>query len=362
MLFVSGVALACLFVMVALGAMLFAQKTRSHMGAMPATSAELNVEGTMPQLDGAVAWLNSEPLNPTSLRGKVVLVEFWTYTCINWRRQFPYVRAWAEKYKDKGVVVIGVHTPEFVFERDIANVRREAKEIKVDFPIAVDSDYAIWQAFNNEYWPALYFVDAQGRIRHHQFGEGDYEQSEKVIKQLLVEAGATGVDDRLVSANGQGPEAPADWNDLRSPENYTGYRQAANFSSAGGAVRDQPHTYAVPTSLSLNHWGLAGDWTVTPDRTVLNNGTGHLTYRFHARDVHLVMGPSASGKPVRFRVSIAGQAPGAAHGTDIDAQGNGTVSAPRMYQLIRQSKPIADRDIEIEFLDAGAQAFCFTFG
>jgi thiol-disulfide isomerase/thioredoxin len=322
----------------------------------------LAVEGNMPPLDGATAWINSQPLRPADLRGKVVLIEFWTYTCINWRRQFPYVRAWADKYRDKGLVVVGVHSPEFVFEKNLDNVRRMTKEIGVPFAVAVDSDHAIWRAFDNEYWPALYFVDAQGRIRHHQFGEGDYEQSEMVIKELLAEAGASGVDNGLVSVTGAGPEAAADWNDLMSPENYVGYEQTENFASSGGLLRDKPHAYATPAHLSLNQWALSGDWTIKKDRALPNNAAGLLTYRFHARDLNLVMGPSTPGKPVRFRILIDGHAPGVAHGNDVDEQGYGTLSEPRMYQLIRQSKPIGDRDFTINFLDPGAEAFCFTFG
>lgn len=342
--------------------------SRPVISAVLASSAQapgtsrLAVEGNMPPLDGAVQWINSQPLKAADLRGKVVLIEFWTYTCINWRRQLPYVRAWADKYKDKGLLVIGVHTPEFAFEKDIDNVRRETKEIRVPFPVAVDTNYAIWQAFGNEYWPALYFVDTQGRIRHHQFGEGDYEQSETVIKQLLAEAGASGIDDKLVAVTGEGPEAAADWDDLMSGENYVGYGQTENFAAPGGPVRDKPHAYITPTRLSLNQWALSGDWTIRKDATHLNDATGKLTYRFHARDLHLVMGPSVPGKRLRFRVLIDGHPPGAAHGTDVDEQGYGTLSEQRMYQLIRQTIPISDREFTINFLDAGAEAFCFTFG
>ena len=327
-----------------------------------ARTTRLAAEGNMPILDGATAWINSQPLKAADLRGKVVLIEFWTYTCINWRRQFPYVRAWADKNKDKGLVVIGVHSPEFAFEKNIDNVRQAIREIRVPFPVAVDSDYSVWQAFNNEYWPALYFVDSQGRIRHHQFGEGDYEQSEAVIKQLLAEAGATGIGDGLVPITGEGPEAAADLEDLRSEENYVGYERTENFASSGGLVRDNPHIYAVPAHLLLNHWALSGAWTTQKDRTRSNDARGQLTYRFHARDLHLVVGPAAPEKPVRFRVLIDGHAPGAAHGADVDEQGYGTISEQRMYQLIRQPKPIADRTFTISFLDPGAEAFCFTFG
>lgn len=327
-----------------------------------ANTSSLAVEGNMPPLDGAIGWINSDPLKAADLRGKVVLIEFWTYTCVNWRRQVPYVRAWAEKYKDSGLVVIGVHSPEFMFEKNIDNVRRAASEIAVQYPVAVDSNHAVWRAFNNEYWPALYFVDTQGRIRHHQFGEGDYEQSERVIKQLLAEAGASGIVAGLVSVTGEGPEAAADWDDLRSPENYTGYGKSEGFASPGGLVREKLHAYANPAHLSLNQWALSGGWTIREDASQHNDATGQLTYRFHARDVNLIMGPSVPGKHVRFRVLIDGRAPGSAHGIDIDEQGNGTMSEPRMYQLIRQSKPIVDRDFTINFVDSGAEAFCFTFG
>ena len=330
--------------------------------AQTASTTRLAVEGNMPPLDGATAWINSPPLKAVELRGKVVLIEFWTYTCINWRRQLPYVRAWADKYRDKGLVVIGVHSPEFAFERNTDNVRRATKEIPVQYPVAVDSDHAIWRAFDNEYWPALYFVDARGRIRHHQFGEGDYEQSETVIKQLLAEAGVSELDGGLVSVTGEGPEAAADLDDLRSPENYVGYEQTEGFASPGGPVRDKPHAYATPADLSLNQWALSGDWTITKHATQPSDASGQLTYRFHARDLNLVMGPSVAGKPVRFRVLIDGHVPGVAHGADVDEQGYGTMSEQRMYQLIRQPKPIGDRDFTINFLDPGAEAFCFTFG
>jgi thiol-disulfide isomerase/thioredoxin len=329
----------------------------------PASAAvQLPVEGEMASLGGATGWLNSPPLMTAGLRGKVVLVDFWTYTCINWLRTEPYVRAWAEKYKNQGLVVIGVHTPEFAFEHDVNNVTRAAKEMKVDYPIAIDSDYAIWNAFNNEYWPALYFVDAQGRIRHHQFGEGGYEQSERVIQQLLAEAGASGVSRELVAVDGRGAEAAADWNNLESRENYVGFERTEGFSSPGRAVVGKPHVYAVPARLKLNDWALSGDWTVEKPLIALNKPNGRIAYRFHARDVHLVMGPAAPGAAVRFRVLIDGQPPGAAHGVDVDEQGNGTVTEQRLHQLIRQQEPIADRLFEIEFLDSGVEAFAFTFG
>ena len=323
---------------------------------------QLPIEGELPSLGGATAWLNSPPLSAAELRGKVVLVDFWTYTCINWLRTLPYVRAWAEKYKEHGVVVIGVHTPEFSIEHDLDNVRRAARDMRVTYPIAIDNDYAIWDAFDNHYWPALYLVDAQGRLRAHQFGEGAYEQSEMMIQQLLAEAGIGGLDDELVSVDGQGAEAAADWDSLRSAENYVGYERTENFASPGGAVLDTPHVYAVPARLMLNQWALEGDWTIGEQATVLNTANGRIAYRFHARDLHLVMGPAARGTSVRFRVFLDGQAPGAAHGSDVDDQGNGMVTDPRLYQLIRQPGPIADRQFEIEFLDAGVEAFAFTFG
>jgi thiol-disulfide isomerase/thioredoxin len=328
-----------------------------HPAAVP-----LPIEGELPSFSGATAWLNSPPLSAVDLRGNVVLIDFWTYTCINWLRTLPYVRAWAEKYKDHGVVVIGVHTPEFPFEHDLENVRRAAKDMRVSYPIAIDNDYAIWDAFNNQYWPALYLVDAQGRIRSHQFGEGAYEQSEMIIQQLLAEAGIGGLAHDLVAVDAQGAEAAADWRDLRSPENYLGDARTENFASPGGAVVDRRHVYTAPERLRLNEWALSGEWTVGKQAIALNAANGRITYRFHARDLNLVMGPKARGMSVRFRVFLDGQAPGAAHGIDVDEQGNGTVTDQRLYQLIRQPKPIADRQFEIEFLNSGVEAFAFTFG
>jgi thiol-disulfide isomerase/thioredoxin len=319
-------------------------------------------QSELASLERANAWVNSPPLSASALRGKVVLIDFWTYTCINWLRTLPYVRAWAEKYRDQGLVVIGVHAPEFAFEKNLDNVRRAAKDLRVDFPIAVDSEHLIWRAFRNQYWPALYFVDAQGRVRHHQFGEGSYEQSEMIIQQLLAEAGNGEVDREPVPVNGQGLEAGADWRSLKSAENYVGYARTENFASPGGAFLDKPRTYALPARLRLNEWALSGDWTVTNQATVLNKPNGGIAYRFHARDLHLVMGPAAPGTSVRFRVLIDGQPPGAAHGLDVDQQGNGAVTEQRLYQLIRQPKPIVDRQFEIEFLDPGVEAFSFTFG
>jgi thiol-disulfide isomerase/thioredoxin len=328
-----------------------------HPAAVP-----LPFEGELPSLSGATAWLNSPPLSAAGLRGKVVLIDFWTYTCINWLRTLPYVRAWAEKYQEHGVVAIGVHSPEFAFEHDLENVRQAAKNMRVSYPIAIDNDYAIWRAFNNHYWPALYLVDAQGRIRYHHFGEGAYEQSEMILQQLLAEAGIGGIAHELVSVDAQGAEAAADWGDLRSPENDVGDARTEHFASPGGAVVDRRHVYTAPERFSLNHWALAGEWTVGEQAIALHTANGRIAYRFHARDLHLVMGPAARGTSVRFRVFIDGQAPGAAHGSDVDEQGNGTVTDQRLYQLIRQPGPIADRHFEIEFLDAGVEAFAFTFG
>lgn len=325
-------------------------------------SVRLPIEGTLPSLGQATTWLNSQPLRAADLHGRVVLIDFWTYTCINWLRTLPHVRAWAEKYRDQGLIVIGVHTPEFSFEKDLENVRRAAKEQKVDYPIAIDSDYALWNAFNNRYWPALYFIDAQGRIRHHQFGEGDYEKSEAIIQQLLTEAGQTDFDPALVSVDARGAEAAADWSSLKSPETYVGYGRSDSFTSPGEALFERPRVYAAPARFRLNEWALAGDWTMKRESTALNSANGRISYRFHARDLHLIMGPAVQGAPVRFRVLIDGQPPGASHGVDVDDQGRGTVAEPRMYQLIRQAAPIEDRQFEIEFLGPGVEVFAFTFG
>jgi thiol-disulfide isomerase/thioredoxin len=325
-------------------------------------AVDLPVEGQLPSLSGATGWLNSPPLTAAELRGRVVLVNFWTYTCINWLRQLPYVRAWAEKYQGDGLVVLGVHTPEFDVERDLDNVRRAVKDLRVDYPVVIDNDYVIWDAFGNRYWPALYFVDAQGRIRHDRFGEGDYEQSEAVIQRLLTEAGSGGIGHELVSVDAGGVEAAADWDSLWSPENYLGYQRTENFASSNGAVLDTPHGYAAPARLALNQWALAGNWTVGRQAIVLNQAGGRIACRFHARDLHMVMAPLAPGTSVRFRVGLDGQPPGAAHGTDLDDQGNGTLTDPRLYQLVRQPGPVSERTFEITFLDPGVQAYAFTFG
>ncbi len=319
-------------------------------------------QAELASLDRANGWLNSPPLTAGSLRGKVVLVNIWTLTCINWLRQLPYVRAWAEKYKDHGLVVIGVHSPEFAFEKNVDNVRLAVKTRMINYPVAIDSDFGIWRGFDNNYWPALYFIDAQGRLRHSVFGEGQYEQSEMVIQRLLAEAGNAGVGDELVSVDAGGAELAADWGSLKSPENYLGNDRTENFASSGGAPINEPHLFTVPAKLRLNEWALSGEWTVTKAAVALTKPNGRIAYRFHARDLHLVMGPSATGGSVRFRVLIDGQAPGAAHGADIDEQGNGIATEQRLYQLIRQTKPIADRLFEIEFLDPGVEAFSFTFG
>lgn len=324
--------------------------------------AQLPDEGELPSFGGATGWLNSQPPAPGSLGGKVVLVQFCTYTCINWLRTLPYVRAWAEKYAGRGLAVVGVHTPEFEFEKDGDNVRRALKEMRVVYPVAVDNDYVVWRAFSNQYWPALYFADARGRLRHHHFGEGDYERSERVIQQLLAGAGADGAGDELVSVDARGVEAAADWASLKSPENYVGYGRTENFASPGGAAPDERRVYAAPAGLGLNQWALSGDWTVGKQAATLNKAGGRIACRFQARDLHLVMGPAARGASVRFRVTLDGQPAGAGRGDDVDEQGGGTLTEQRLYQLIRQPKPITDRRFEIEFLDPGAEAFAFTFG
>jgi thiol-disulfide isomerase/thioredoxin len=327
-----------------------------------AAPAPLSAEGHLPGFDGATGWLNSPPLTPAGLLGQVVLVDFWTYTCINWLRTLGYVRGWAEKYADHGLVVIGVHTPEFPFERDAENVRQAARDMNVEYPVALDSDYAIWDAFSNRYWPAVYIADAEGRIRHHQFGEGQYVECEMVIQQLLREAGSEGIGDDLVAVAADGFEAQADWKNLRSPETYLGYEQAQNLASPGGAELDEPRTYVAPDSLKLNHWALSGDWTIERGASVLNRADGRIAFRFHARDVHLVMGPRARNTSVPFRVLVDGEPPGAAHGLDVDEPGHGTLSQQRLYQLIREPRSIADRTLEITFLAPGVEAYVFTFG
>lgn len=320
-------------------------------------------ERTMPSLEGATGWINSAPLDADALRGKVVLVDFWTYTCINWMRTAPYVRTWAEKYKDAGLVVIGVHSPEFAFEQDPERVRRFTAAMDLRFPVAIDSQHAIWRAFRNQYWPALYIVDAQGKIRHRQFGETDYDKAEAVLQALLKEAGARDLDTAIAPVVGRGPEAAADWANLKSPETYTGYSRTERFASPGGIVPSGQHDYTAPSRLRDNQWALVGNWTIRQEAARSNMGSARVLYRFHARDVHLVMGSSMDdGQPVRIRVRIDGKPPGPSHGSDIDADGVGIVSEYRMYQLIRQPAPIEDREIEILFFDRGVELFAFTFG
>ncbi|MGE8261078.1 MAG: cytochrome c biogenesis protein DipZ, partial [Stenotrophomonas sp.] len=324
------------------------------MSTAGAPGQPLPVEGTLPSLAGATGWLNSPPLDAQALRGKVVLVDFWTYSCINCLRAMPYVREWAERYRDHGLVVIGVHAPEFAFERNLANVQRAVKDLKVTYPVAIDNDFAIWRGFNNRYWPAHYFIDAQGRIRAHHFGEGNYAQSEQIIRQLLREAGNTlPGDDAPVAMTLDGVARQADMDNLKSPETYLGHARAENFASPGGQRQDQPADYTVPATLQHNQWALAGRWTVGNEDARLETHGGRVAFRFHARDLHLVLAPGEDGKPVRFRVRIDGQAPGAAAGGDISADGDGRVDENRLYQLIRQSGAVQERTFEIEFLDPG---------
>jgi thiol-disulfide isomerase/thioredoxin len=343
-----------------------ATESAAAMGMLPVQHrssglTRLPVEGKMPPLAGATGWLNAPRLDNTELRGKVVLVGFWTYTCINWLRSSPYVRAWNETYREQGLVVIGVHTPEFSFEKNIANVRQAVKDNGIDYPVAIDSDYAIWNAFKNGYWPALYFIDRQGAIRHHQFGEGNYAQSEMVLQQLLREGtNRSGSNHAAAIVRARDIELAADWDNLESPETYLGDEHGTNFVSPGGAVANQARFYTLPSRLAINQWALAGNWTVGTEAIVLNRAGGRIACRFHARDLHLVMG--TEGKPVPFRVRLNGQPPGAAHGIDINAAGQGTVAGQRLYQLLRQPGRVTDQHFDIEFLDVGAQAFVFTFG
>jgi cytochrome c biogenesis protein CcdA/thiol-disulfide isomerase/thioredoxin len=324
-------------------------------------SEELPSEGPLPSLSGATEWLNSKPLTAEDLKGKVVLVDFWTYSCINCLRSIPYVRAWAEKYRDHGLVVIGVHAPEFAFERNVDNVKKAIAALKVAYPVAIDNEYMVWRAFENEYWPAHYFIDAKGVIRHHHFGEGDYDESERVLQKLLAEAGDSNVPADIVAVNASGAEAASVKADVGSPETYIGYNRIDHFVSPGGMVQDESHVYAAG-SPQLNEWSLAGNWTIGNERALLNEKDGSIVYRFHARDLHLVLGPTADGSPVRFRVTIDGAAPGAAHGADVDSDGQGVVTAQRLYQLVRDPGAIVDHTFEIRFLDPGVQAYAFTFG
>jgi thiol-disulfide isomerase/thioredoxin len=309
----------------------------------------------MSSLAGVTGWLNSEPLGPGELRGRVVLVNFWTLTCINWLRQEPYVRAWSQAYRDDGLVVIGVHTPEFSFEHEIDRVRQATKERAIDYPVAVDNDYEIWSAFGNHYWPALYFVDADGVIRDHHFGEGRYEQSERVIQRLLDIGRA------LVSVEGLGVEAEADWDHLRTPETYLGYERSERFASPGGAGFEERRAYELPERLRLNHWALAGEWTIGREKVVLEQAGGSIAFRFHARDAHLVLSPGAR-EPIPFRLLLDGEAPGPSHGVDVDEDGNGLLRDGRLYQLVREHDGVRERTLKITFLEPGAEAYVFTFG
>ena len=322
----------------------------------------VTVMDELSSLSKATAWINSPALSAASLKGKVVLVQFCTFTCINWLRTLPYTRAWAQAYRSSGLVTIGVHTPEFEFEHDLSNVRRAIAAMKVDYPIAVDNEYAIWGGFNNQYWPALYLLDGSGRVRHHQFGEGGYAESEKMIQQILTESGAHDVPRQPTPVEGRGIEAPADWNDLRSAENYVGSERTEGFASPGGIVSGSRRHYSVPRELRLNQWALEGDWTIEKGFIALNQPNGRLQYCFHGRDLHLVMGPRTGARAVRFRVSLDGQPVAQAHGGDVDEQGNGVATEQRLYQLVRQPKPIGDRVFQIEYLDPGVEAFSFTFG
>ncbi|MBK0028181.1 redoxin family protein [Stenotrophomonas sp. S48] len=330
-----------------------------------AADAPLPMEGTLPALTGATGWLNSPPLDREQLRGKVVLIDFWTYSCINCLRAMPYVHEWERRYRDHGLVVIGVHTPEFAFERDPRNVMKAVQQLKVEYPVALDNQYAIWRAFNNNYWPAHYFVDAQGNIRAHQFGEGNYAHSEQVIRRLLTEAGQTDLPAPAdpAAADLQGVAAQADMGNLRSPETYLGHARAEQFASPGGQRDDTPFDYTLPAALQLNQWGLAGRWTVSDEAAQLQQSGGRIGFQFHARDLHLVLAPGADGRPVRFRVLLDGRPlPAADAGTDVRADGSGVVDEHRLYQLVRQRGAVAPHRFEIEFLDAGVQAYAFTFG
>jgi thiol-disulfide isomerase/thioredoxin len=319
-------------------------------------------EASLPSLNGALEWFNSKPLTPQSLRGNVVVIDFWTYTCVNWSRTLPYVRAWYEKYRADGLVVIGVHTPEFSFEKNLSNIREAIHAMHIDYPVAVDSEYAIWNAFHNQYWPALYIVDADGTIRYHHFGEGAYAESEQVIQRLLVEAGHRDVSSQLVSVHPSGLELSADLATLDSAETYAGYARTENFASPGGIVPDRNHSYAFPAELSLNSWALSGSWTMGNEFALLDGAGGKVAFRFHARDVNLIMSPHVRETSIPFRVLLDGRPPGAAHGDDVNADGVGIVKRQGTYQLIRQRQPIDDRTFEIEFLSPHAEVFDFTFG
>jgi len=323
--------------------------------------AALPVEEFSPSLDGAQEWLNSPPLSVEALKGKVVLVDFWTYSCINCLRSIPYIRAWAEKYRDHGLVVIGVHAPEFAFERNVDNVKNAIATLKIGYPVAIDNEYKIWRSFDNEYWPAHYFIDGNGKVRHHHFGEGEYAESERIIQKMLTDAGTKDVPDGIVAVNASGAEAAADKADVNSPETYIGYDRSEHFVSPGDVVQDESHVYAAGEP-QLNEWSLTGKWTIGEERAQLDEKDGSIVYRFHARDLHLVLGPSTPGNNVRYRITIDGKPPGDAHGMDTDADGNGVVTTQRLYQLVRSPGAVADHTFEIRFLDPGVQAYAFTFG
>jgi thiol-disulfide isomerase/thioredoxin len=342
--------------LIAFAGLIFGLCAAAHAGSDP------NPSGPLPVLLGARQWLNTQPLRSEELRGKVVLVNFWTYSCINSLRALPYVREWAMKYRDRGLVVVGVQTPEFAFEKDIANVSKALDSLGVNYPVAIDNDLGIWRAFNNEGWPAFYFIGADGRVKHHVLGEGGYDDSERLIQRMLSEADGAPVTSPIVAIDGTGPQAAADENDARSDETYIGYAQAANFASPGGAHEDAPSLYRAVSALRLNRWSLAGVWTVGSEFAALSQAPGRIAYRFHSRDLHLVLAAPSPDRPVRFRITIDGAPPGADHGVDVDADGSGSVQEDRMYQLVRQTRPVADRTFEIEFLDAGVRAYVFTFG
>ena len=309
----------------------------------------------MPSLDGATGWLNSEPLGPAELRGHVVVVNFWTFTCINWLRTEPYVRVWSQVYRDDGLIVIGVHTPEFSLEHDLDLVRQATQERGIDYPVVLDNDYRIWSAFDNHYWPALYFVDTDGIIRDQHFGEGRYEGSERVIQRLL------GIERALVAVEGMGVEAEADWKHLQTPETYVGYARSEHFASPGGTAFDERRAYELPAHVPLNHWALGGEWTIGREKAALDRAGGSIAYRFHARDAHLVLSPGAH-EAIPFRVFLDGEAPGSSHGVDVDKDGNGVLRDSRLYQLVREQDAVGDRTLEITFLEPGAEAYVFTFG
>ena len=348
------------------GAMMMAAAEKpAEGGAMMSAqgaSGPSKTEGPLPNLDGATGWLNSKPLTPESLRGKVVVVDFWAYSCINCLRAMPYVNAWYRHYKDSGLVVLGVHSPEFAFEKDIENVRAAVRKFDIQYPVALDNGLVIWKAFNNKFWPAHYFVDARGQIRGHHFGEGKYARSEREIRRLLTEAGAKNLPDPLDEAAGVGVAAPADTASVASPETYVGYARAENFVSPGAFARDAKKSYAIPKSLTLNQWALGGPWQVAREHARLDGAPGRIAFRFKARDLHLVLGPATAGKPVRFRVTIGGAPPKTDAGMDVDAEGNGVVREHRLYQLVREKGPVTEQEFVIEFLDPGVDAYSFTFG